>query len=344
MATFTYRRDVNRPLTYDEFDDNLLHVEELRDDAASSAQSASTSSSSSQQSAQSAAASEQSAQQSAQSAAQSYDDFDDRYLGPKSSDPATDNDGDPLQEGAMYWNTSLKRPFLYDGSSWVLAVLDANGALVADNNLSDLDNTSTARTNLGLGSSATRNVPSSGDASSTQVVTGGDSRLSDARTPTAHSHPWEDVNGKPDTATRWPSFSEVASKPATYPPSAHDHNIGDVSGLQSALDAKRAQDDTAFPRYDLASATTTATLDLSSQQVFRVDATSNRTLAFSNAPGSNRAMTVVVRLTGSSGTITWPAGIEWAEGTAPELRAVWTTVTLLWDGATWRGFVSGGAD
>lgn len=54
------------------------------------------------------------------------------------------------------------------------------------NNLSDVT-ASTARTNLGLGTSATHDVPASGNASATQVPLGNDTRLSDSRTPTAHA-------------------------------------------------------------------------------------------------------------------------------------------------------------
>jgi hypothetical protein len=45
---------------------------------------------------------------SASNAAASYDSFDDRYLGPKASDPSVDNDGDALIDGALYFNTSRK--------------------------------------------------------------------------------------------------------------------------------------------------------------------------------------------------------------------------------------------
>ena len=62
-----------------------------------------------------------------------------------------------------------------------------SGDVVAANNLSDLANAVTARTNLGLGSSSTLDVPSSGDAASGEVVKGTDTRLTDARTPVAHS-------------------------------------------------------------------------------------------------------------------------------------------------------------
>lgn len=45
-----------------------------------------------------------------------------------------------------------------------------------------------------FGTAATKNVPSSGDASSTEVVMGNDSRLSDSRTPTAHNQAANTIN------------------------------------------------------------------------------------------------------------------------------------------------------
>lgn len=41
--------------------------------------------------------------------------------------------------------------------------------------------------------------------------------------PAAHTHPWAQVTGAPATATRWPAWGEVTDKPATIPPSAHTH-------------------------------------------------------------------------------------------------------------------------
>lgn len=43
-----------------------------------------------------------------------YDAFDDRYLGSKPSDPSTDNDGNALLDGAMYWNNALALLRVYD--------------------------------------------------------------------------------------------------------------------------------------------------------------------------------------------------------------------------------------
>lgn len=47
-----------------------------------------------------------------------YDEFDDRYLGAKASDPALDNDGNALVAGAMYFNTTLNQMKVYTGSAW----------------------------------------------------------------------------------------------------------------------------------------------------------------------------------------------------------------------------------
>jgi len=122
-----------------------------------------------------------------------------------------------------------------------------------------------------------------------------------------------------------------------------DGNDGAGSGLDAdLLDGKHASafrelTNTSFPRYDLSSASTTSTLDLATRQVFTVDATTTaRTLTFANVPGAGKAMTVVVKISGSN-AITWPAGINWHGGTAPELGATFTNVVLFWDGVQWTG-------
>ena len=46
------------------------------------------------------------------------DNFDDRYLGVKASDPTLDNDGDALVEGALYWNSTSDLMKVWDGAAW----------------------------------------------------------------------------------------------------------------------------------------------------------------------------------------------------------------------------------
>ena len=55
---------------------------------------------------------------SAAAAATTYDNFDDRYLGAKSTEPTVDNDGDALIEGAIYWNSVANAMYAWTGSEW----------------------------------------------------------------------------------------------------------------------------------------------------------------------------------------------------------------------------------
>jgi hypothetical protein len=55
---------------------------------------------------------------SATAAAASYDSFDDRYLGSKTSAPSVDNDGNSLITGAIYWNSVTNAMYAWTGSEW----------------------------------------------------------------------------------------------------------------------------------------------------------------------------------------------------------------------------------
>ena len=58
------------------------------------------------------------AAEAAQAAAElAYDNFDDRYLGSKASDPTVDNDGNALLDGALYYDTINTVMKFYDTST-----------------------------------------------------------------------------------------------------------------------------------------------------------------------------------------------------------------------------------
>ena len=126
--------------------------------AANSATAAATSATSAAASATAAATSAVSAATSATSAAASYDAFDDRYLGSKTSDPTLDNDGNALITGALYFNSVVNAMKVYNGSSWDLVapdtsnfiqktVLTAKGAIIAASGASTPAELSVAATN-----------------------------------------------------------------------------------------------------------------------------------------------------------------------------------------------------
>jgi hypothetical protein len=94
--------------------------------AATSATSAAASQTAAATSASSAATSASSAATSATNAAASFDAFDDRYLGSKTSDPTLDNDGNALITGALYFNSVINAMKVYNGSSWDLVAPDTS--------------------------------------------------------------------------------------------------------------------------------------------------------------------------------------------------------------------------
>ena len=160
--------------------------------SANSATASAGSATSSSNSATSAATAQTAAEAARDAALASFDSFDDRYLGQKTSDPSTDNDGNALVAGTLYFNTSTDAMMVYEGSSWVAAYASLSGALIANNNLSDLNNATTARTNIGLGTNSSPAFTGLAVDTNTLIVDSTNNRVGIKQgTPTAEL----DVNG-----------------------------------------------------------------------------------------------------------------------------------------------------
>ena len=109
--------------------------------SAGSATAAAGSATSAAGSATAAAGSATAAATSASDAAATYDQFDDRYLGEKGSDPTTDNDGNPLITGALYFNNVSNVMKVYTGSAWTNVAPTATSVTVSQ--ISDYTGTAT---------------------------------------------------------------------------------------------------------------------------------------------------------------------------------------------------------
>jgi hypothetical protein len=107
------------------------------------------------------------------------DSFDDTYLGAKANDPTLDNDGDALNAGDLYYNTSAGNLKYYTGSAWVAitsggitdvvqdgtpqlgGMLDVNGQSIGDGTLELIKfaETASAVNEITVTNSATGNAP-----------------------------------------------------------------------------------------------------------------------------------------------------------------------------------------
>ena len=100
-----------------------------------------------------------------------------------------------------------------------------------------------------------------------------------------------------------------------------------------------------------AAAGSTETLDIESGNVFHMTLDANITFTFSNPIASDdmTSFTLILRQDGTGGrTVTWPASVDWAGGTAPTLVTTASSVSILVfftiDGGTiWHGMM-GSAD
>ena len=204
--------------------------------AATSATSASNSASAASTSATNAAASETAAAGSASAASASadaalaaLDNFDDRYLGQKASAPTVDNDGNPLVTGALYFDTVDDAMKVWDGTQWLNAYASLSGALIATNNLSDLTNAATARTNLGLGTAATTD--------STAYATAAQGALADAALP-ASSYTAADVLTKVKTVDGAGSGLDADTVDGLHSTDVVETSDGVTTNLNTEYDAK----------------------------------------------------------------------------------------------------------
>ena len=93
---------------------------------------------------------------------------------------------------------------------------------------------------------------------------------------------------------------------------------------------------------------TTPSVDVGARDTYTLTTSGNTTFTFAGAPSSGQVGTFSLIVTaGGTHTLTWPASVDWAGGTAPDAPAsgekdIYTFMTVD-GGTTWYGFLAGDA-
>ena len=173
--------------------------------AAASATAASNSATTASTHATNAAASATAASASATSAAASYDSFDDRYLGAKSSDPTLDNDGNTLITGASYWSTPGEEMRIWSGSAWI-----------ASQSFSSSTNAAASATAAAASATAASNSATTASTHATNAAVSATAASNSATTASTHAtNAANSANTATTQATNASSSATLASQWAT---------------------------------------------------------------------------------------------------------------------------------
>jgi uncharacterized protein YjbI with pentapeptide repeats len=168
-------------------------------------------------------------------------------------------------------------------------------------------------------------------------------------------------------------YLTTANAAATYSVLTHNHVIANVTGLQTALDSKLPSAnftyanltgpqnllDTELIRAKLRDYSETVSsptissgtlvLNLETSNIFTVSLNAAiTTLTISNPPasGSGGSFTLIFTADGTPRSVTWPASIKWAGGTAPVITSAIGKVDSFAfftsdGGTTWQGYIGG---
>jgi hypothetical protein len=308
--------------------------------ATASANSATTSGNSATASANSATASAN----SATAAAASADAFDDIYLGTKSSDPSTDNDGDALAAGMLYFNSTNDILRVYSGSAWQDAAISATGlvtltgtqtltnkTLTAPKINEDVAVTSTA-TELNLLDGSTAGTIANSKAviySAAGQVNG--TTLAIAGTAITSTAAELNLLDNATVTTAEINYSDLATLGTTAASkvfTADANNLTTVSGAVAYVE-------------DTLTDGATITWNVIDSPVAKVTLAGNRTLSAPSGttPIAGQFVSLLIIQDGTGGrTITWNAAYEFAADTAPTLTATASLgdlFTFRYNGSKW---------
>ena len=304
--------------------------------AAGSATAASGSATAAATSATNAATSATNAATAEAGAEAALDEFTDIYLGAFASDPTTDNDGDPLAAGMLYYNTSSDVLRVYSGTAWQ----DAGSAVNGTSNRATYTATSGQTTFAIVYDVGFVDVWLNG----VKLVAGTD---------------FTATNGTSIVLTTGAALNDLVDIIAfgTFNV-ANALTVTDLGVTVQAYDADTTKNDVAntftanqtfdngiIEEYNATGTSGAVTVDLDTGNNFSTAMAGAVTYTFSNAATSGKVSSFTLKVVNDGSAITWPTSVDWPAATAPTLSASGATdyfVFITHDGGTtWYGFTAG---
>jgi len=315
--------------------------------AATSASGASTSATNAAASASAASTSASNAS-SAQTAAESardatlaaYDNFDDRYLGSKTSDPTLDNDGNALVGGALYFNSVAGEMRIWTGSAWVAAYVSGTGFVTK------AGDTMTGVLGLTAGTAALPALTTTGDtntgiffsaADTVAVSTGGTERMRVSSAGVA-------LNGSTSGSVTLTATAVAGTSTLTLP-AVTDTLVGlaATQTLTSKTLTNPSINDYTEGVTVIGNSGTTQTLSLTAGTVQTVTMTGNCTFTMPTATAGKSFILIATQDGTGSRTATFTS-VKFPNGVAPTLTTTATTgrdiLTFVSDGTNWYGTIA----
>lgn len=283
--------------------------------AATSATNAAASASAASTSASNAATSATNAATSATNANTKYTQFNNQYQGSFASDPATRPDSSALQSGDLYFNTTISGIKAFSGTGWVVAYNTGGGSsLIASNNLSDLPNAGTARTNLGLGALATV-TPGTGVATAAANAINASGGFITFAT-------YAPASGKVLTVSNTLTLAGTDGTTMTFP--AASDTVAALATVQSFTKAQRGAVTA------LSNASATVAVDMSASNNFSLTTGSvNHTLGSPTNMTAGQSGVIVITQGATARTMAFNSEWKFPGGTAPTLTATASAVDVI---------------
>ena len=196
-----------------------------------------------------------------------FDSFDDTYLGAKASDPTLDNDGEALQIGAVYFNTTEEEVRFYNGTVWERPEHSASTS--AQEAATSAANSATSASQSATSATASANSASAANTSANNAST-------------------SETNAASSASAASTSATNAAASESTAEGHANDASVSEANAATSETNAATSETNAAT---SASTASTQATNSANSATASATSATNSANSATAAASSASAAST-----------------------------------------------------